>query len=510
VVDISTTGFGTQPLYFPPTSIPMLPGLNLSDDEKRLVARMESRARPARAQMLISDAYYRGMQVIRDLGIAIPPELAGLRTLVGVPRLAVDPIVERCALDSFRFPNQTDANQDLTDIWQMNGMDAELSMALTDTKALGQSWFTVGAPLEAGDVPMIRAESPLNISALWDVRTMKPSAVLQAFWLDEQRHAAVYFPDQTIQIAQNNEYQWVVIDRDQHNFGEVPVRRIANRARSNFRDGYSAITPELMSITDAMCRTLLGLEVAREFYSVPQKLILGATEADFQNADGSPKSAWSTYISRVLALERDEGGNVPTVQQMTPYDPAVFTKLIDMYSGIASGILGLPPQYVGLYTMGNPVSAESAQVSESRLDRQAVNDMSSWSQSLREVAQLALRFMNGGTLPEEARRLQVDWKSPTMQSMAQMSDAMFKQVSAGSVPATSDVTLKKLGYSDIERARLEEDRLLDQGRQLLLEVSHDLTAKAARVDKSLLNDVTAQPAGAVPGPDAANVKPAAK
>jgi hypothetical protein len=45
---------------------------------------------------------------------------------------------------------------------------------------------------------------------------------------------------------------------------------------------------------------------------------------------------------------------------------------------------------------------------------------------------------------------------------------------------------------------------------LLLEVSHDITAKAARVDKSLINDVTAQPAGAVPGPDAANVKPAAK
>jgi hypothetical protein len=492
VVDNGTTslGFlGQQPFYFPPISIPTLPGLNLTDDEKRLVSLMESRGRLARAQMLISDAYYRGMQVIRDLGIAIPPQLSGLRTLVGVPRLAVDPIVERCALDSFRFPNQTDANQDLTDVWTMNGGDSELTLALTDTKALGRSWVTVGSPIEAGDAPMIRAESPLNISALWDVRTLKPSAVLQAFWLDEQRHAAVMFPDQTITVAQNNDYQWVVVDRDQHNFGEVPIRRIPNRARANFRDGYSAITPELMSITDAMCRTLLGLEVSREFYSVPQKIILGATEADFQNADGTPKSAWSTYISNVLALEADEDGNKPEIKQLQPYDPSVYTKLIDMYSGIAAGILGVPAQYVGLYTQGNPVSAEAAQVSESRLDRQAKNDMSSWNQPLREVAQLALRFMNNGVLPEEARRLQVDWKDPAMLSISQVSDAYSKQASEGMVPATSDVVLKRLGYSDVERARLAADRAVDGGESLLLELAKSLSAKAARVDKSVLADI---------------------
>src|SRR6266704_4355954 len=117
----------------------------------------------------------------------------------------------------------------------------------------------------------------------------------------------------------------------------------------------------------------------------------------------------------MLALERDEDGNLPEIHQMQPFDPSVFTKLIDMYSGVAAGILGVPAQYVGLYTQGNPVSAEAAQVSESRLDRQAKNDMASWNQPLREVAQLALRFMNNGVLPDEARRLQVDWKDPSLQ-----------------------------------------------------------------------------------------------
>ncbi|MBQ1164406.1 hypothetical protein KBZ21_41180, partial [Streptomyces sp. A73] len=42
------------------------------------------------------------------------------------------------------------------------------------------------------------------------------------------------------------------------------------------------------------------------FYGAPQRYILGASESAFQDAEGNTKSAWETYIGRVLALERDE------------------------------------------------------------------------------------------------------------------------------------------------------------------------------------------------------------
>ncbi|MBQ1164418.1 hypothetical protein KBZ21_41245, partial [Streptomyces sp. A73] len=41
------------------------------------------------------------------------------------------------------------------------------------------------------------------------------------------------------------------------------------------------------------------------FYGAPQRYILGASESAFQDAEGNTKSAWETYIGRVLALERD-------------------------------------------------------------------------------------------------------------------------------------------------------------------------------------------------------------
>lgn len=46
------------------------------------------------------------------------------------------------------------------------------------------------------------------------------------------------------------------------------------------------------------------------------------------------------------------------------------------------------------------------------------------------------------------------------------SDAITKQIAAGAVPATSDVTLKGLGYSAVDRQRLEQDRSADDSRNL--------------------------------------------
>jgi hypothetical protein len=53
------------------------------------------------------------------------------------------------------------------------------------------------------------------------------------------------------------------------------------------------------------------------------------------------------------------------------------------------------------------------------------------------------------------------------------------------------VTLKRLGYSAVERARLAADRLLDGGDSLLNELAHSIVAKDVRVDKALAADLGA-------------------
>jgi len=500
--------WASYPRPFSPTTIPTLPLVNLSDDERAMIGRLQSRAQLDRSDMLLTNSYYKGEQIIRNLKIAIPDEIAGqLRTLVGWSRIAVDPYVERLGADGFRLVGATDSDQDLWDMWDDNGLQAEQSLAFTDALAMGRSYWLVGSPDEPGGSPRITVESPLNMAVLWDLTGTKAKCALQGYWVDDVMHAALMLPDSTIQIAQDDRKQWQIVDRDDHGFGVVPIGRMANNPRADWRDGYSNITPELMSIVDGACRTLLGLEVAREFYSVPQKLILGAAESDFQAPDGTPKKAWDTYVNKVLALERNDDGDLPEVKQLTPYDPTVFTKLVEMYASQAAGILAAVPQDLGLYTQGNPTSAEAAAVADARRDRRARRMQVVFGVPMVKAMQFGIRYQHNGDLPEEFKRMAVDWAGVAIETPGVTADAITKQISAGAIPAASDETLKALGWSAVQRARLEQDRKLDQGQSMLEEIAHSMEARALRTAKAVTADAATENApvvvaGATPTPAA--------
>lgn len=491
---------------FPHSTIPTMPLLGLSDSERALIETLRNQAYRLRADMLLTESYYLGVQVIQNLRIAIPKELEFLRTLVGWPAMAVDPYVERLRADSFRVPDATEGDDYLADIFADNDFASEQSLAFTDALSMGRSYWMVGSPLETGGAPQVTVESPLNMGVLWDLRGTTPRAAMQEYWSsDGRRRGALLVPNQTVHLAENDKGEWEVFDRDEHGFDFVPVVRMAHRPRTNNRDGRSAISPALRSYTDAACRTLLGLEVARELYSVPQRIILGATEADFQKSDGTAKSAWDTYITRVLALERDDEGNLPELKQMTPYDPSVFTKLLDWFASAAAGEVAATPQDMGLYTQGNPASADAVVAGESRRDRRGIKMQHQFGTPLIRVAQYAARFDNRGVLPDKYRRLECDWDSVSMATPGVTADAVTKEIAAGSVPPTSDVVLKKLGYSRVERARLAQDREADGAQSLLAEIASNLQVKQAREDKVAIKD--AAPAASMP--DSAPIKPPA-
>lgn len=447
------------PPTFSPTSIPTLPALSLTVDEKHLIEHLQRRQRADRKNLILCNSYYMGAQIIDNLKIAIPEELAlRLRTLVGWPRIAVDPYVERLSVEGFRLPGETDINTDLQDLWHENGLDAEFPMATTDALSMGRAYWLVGSPLTPGDAPRITVESPLNMTVGWDLSGRRVKVAMQSYMVDNQRHSVLLLPGRTIELVQDEFLTWQLVNRVNHGFEHTGVVRMANNPRTDNRDGYSEITPELMSIVDGACRTLLGLEVARELYSVPQKLLLGASETDFQNPNGEVRKAWDTYINHILALERDDEGNLPEVKQLVAYDPATFTKLIEMYASQASGILAADPRDLGLYTEGNPVSTESAQVSEGRRDRRARRKQDVFGVPLVEVAQTAQRFMNDGDLPDRFKRMAVDWADVAIRNDAVTADMLTKYIGADVLPARSDVTLKRAGFSAVERQQIEQDR----------------------------------------------------
>jgi hypothetical protein len=231
---------------------------------------------------------------------------------------------------------------------------------------------------------------------------------------------------------------------------------MANRQRTADRVGKSEITPEVMSITDAACRRLMGMEVAAEFFGAPQRYILGASESAFQDADGTAKSAWETYIGRVLALERDEDGNVPDVGQFAAHDPTGMTKIIDLYARIMSSQFGLPPHMLG-YTTDNPASADAIRSTEAKLVKRSERRIRRYGAAWQQAMRLAL-WVRDGEPPDKTRRIETVWRNPATPTVAAQADATVKLVQAGILPADSDVTLEMAGLTEGQRQRVTADR----------------------------------------------------
>lgn len=439
-----------------PVSVPDVKGL--TDQEKSLIATLDSGFLRDRFQMQVSDAYYTGGQRIKNLRIAVPVELEFLRTIVGWPALAVDPYVERLQVDGFRLPGATSADQLLTDLWITNDLASLLPLALTDALAIGHGYWMLGTSPDGDEIPKVTVESPLNVAVKWDLSGTKPEAAWQTYWQDGRYHGVLMTPNVTVSVATDDSGNWQVVSRDEHNLGFVPLIRMPYAPRTNQRGGRSAITPAIRSITDSACRDLLALEVSREFYSVPRITMLGATEADFVNSDGTAKTAWETLITRFNAFERDEEGNLPEIHQTSAYDPSVFTKLLDMRASQISSHVAAPPQDLGLFTSGNPTSADAVGAMEARRARRGGVMQRTFGVAIADLMKMQMQFMGKGKLPDKYRNVIAEWTSLEDVSFAARSDAMTKQIGAGVVLPDSDIALRKLGYTAYERAVIKRER----------------------------------------------------
>lgn len=446
-------------------TIPELPLLTLSDDEENLLNALRTDLMACRYPMELRDCYYNGEQLIRDLGISIPPQLKGLHTVIGWPQIGVDALEQRLDIEAWRYADAPEESAELEDLWEPNELIAESQLAHLDSFIYRRSYVAVGAGDEEDAPPLITVESPLDMTLFYDARKRAVTSALRMYMEGEQQAAVLYLPDQTVHLEESRDGGWDVTDRDMHGLGVVTVVRIANRQRVADRSGRSEITPPVMSITDAACRTLLGMEVAREFYGAPQRYILGASESAFQDAEGNPKSAWETYIGRVLALERDEDGEIPQVGTFAAYDPSAYTKIVDLYARIMATQLGLPPHYLG-YTTDNPASADAIRSTEAQLVKRAERKQTVLSAVWAQVLRLAL-LVSTGEVPDRARRIETVWRNAATPTIAAQTDAAVKLVQQGILPADSDVTLEMVGLTESQRQRVQSDRRRARGATLL-------------------------------------------
>lgn len=78
----------------------------------------------------VRQMYFDSKNALKDLGIAIPPDMKNIEMVLGWPAKAVDGLARRNKMDGFVIPGNSSAELGIDEIWDANNMALEASQGV--------------------------------------------------------------------------------------------------------------------------------------------------------------------------------------------------------------------------------------------------------------------------------------------------------------------------------------------------------------------------------------------
>jgi hypothetical protein len=317
---------------------------------------------------------------------------------------------------------------------------------------------------------LISAFSAETASAIWDPRKKRIRCGLVVSDVDQSEGSIariteyVMFTETTvIRIGCLKSGAWVSTRAD-HSMGRPPMEPFVY-GRSNDRPfGQSRISRAVMSITDRAMRAVLRSEVSAEFFTTPQRWIMGAPDGLFLE-----NSKWEAYIGNIFALNRDEDGETPTTGQFPQMSMEPHLNHMRQLAAEFAGETNIPVAYLGVIH-DNPASAEAMFAASEELIIEANNLNAANSESLRNIGLMAQAILSNvafDALTDEQKNIQAKFRNPARPSVVSSSDAMVKQVAAIPWIAETQVALEELGYTNEQIMRMLSDKRRGDSSALL-------------------------------------------
>lgn len=399
--------------------------------------------------------YYQGQQRVEQLGMAIPPAMRRFLVVANWCRTVVDTINSRQQVRSLTLPGEETADPTLRAIWDASNLSAHVSMFNADRMIYGRAFMSVGANEKDKTLPLVRVESPREMTAIVDARREVVTSAARFYGWDDKLPVAesskslraskvtLYLPDQTIWAETDGFGQWVEVDRDVHKLGAVPVVMHLNRRMSGSWVGESQMT-DVIPLVDASARSLTNLQFAQEAHGIPRMFMTGVAKGDFVDSEGKPVPQFEAYFDAIHMITDPQG----KVGQLTAADLKNFETAISIYGKQASTVTGFPARYFGLLT-ANPPAEGAIHADESTLTRSVEEQNEQVGATLGWAGALALRFATGDWV--EGNKVRVDWFDPGTPTVSQREDALAKRRAAGVL--SREGYWDELGWSEARKAK---------------------------------------------------------
>lgn len=501
-------------------------------EDSALLQRLENKVDSYKQINRLLKAYYEGNIWLNKIGFSVPPKMKEFQTVVGWPAIIVDVIEERLKwkgwfdlsilddpaamqqdqeinldpnadpLQDVPQPVTTDAaiQKFFDDVYLDNSLEAEAPMVHLDALIFGCGFATVGTrdPDDLEQTPLVTTESTELTTGIYDPQKRRLTSGV-VFRTDDEGNimrAALMKLDETIYLRRiGTNGRWIVEHKDQHGLGRLPLVPFINRPMGSRRSGRSEITRPIRGYTDIGVRTILGMETNREFFSAPQRYVLGATEDDFRDEAGNKIPGWQSIVGRLWGIGRNEDGELPQVGQWDPSPSRPYLEQIQGLSQLVAADGAVPQTYLG-FMSDNPASADAIRALESRLIKRSERRITSFGWSWNEVGRLAWMMKNNAT---DFPRLDTDWGNPATPTMQADADWAIKLIAAKVLSPNSTIARNRLNFTKSEQAIIEQENRREEAKARV-QAKRDQAAALQQAE------ATAQ-IGAKYGPQAGSGKP---
>jgi len=336
------------------------------------------------------DIYRRGalnLQKIYDMknrdynpGITIPDKLREqYRATLGWGSKAVDSLADRLVFREF-----DNDNYNLNEIFQLNSAD----ILLDDAKlsALINSCSFIYISEGEDNFPRLQVIQGSEATGILDPVTRLLTEGYAVLSRDDSgkpkeelyfiKGLTAYYKDgQIVRYATNNAPAPLLVP-------------IIHRPDSSRPFGRSRITPAAVYYQKYAKRTLERADITAEFYSWPQKYVVGL------DSDAEPLEKWKATVSSFLQFDKSEDGTIPKLGQFTVPSMSPFVEQLRTAASGFAGETGLTLDDLG-FPSDNPSSAEAIKASHETLRLQAEKAQRDFSSGFLNAGYLAASLRDG-------------------------------------------------------------------------------------------------------------------
>lgn len=449
----------------------------LQDEDAKAFMRMLQTIRTKRKANQERIEYADAERTLQEIGFSIPDYMKdAFQTPLGWAEKVYKVPSRRIRPDGFSLVRSSSLLDEVEEIFYEHHTVMMERMAIEASLELGPAFVfvTPGDPANNEPRVLITARNALDATAETDNRTGR---TLRALEVVSAREYLLYLPGVTKRIALSDKTSDYEVTTSHRGIpGRVMVTPYVWGKSLRRPYGKSRITKPIMGFVNAGVRTLLRQEVTAEFYSSPQRALLGANKAHFTGPDGKPISPLQALIGGIWGLpdiRDEETGDLvrPKIEQLTQ---ASFQPHGEMMRGLAmqvSGESSIPVAYLGVLH-DNPSSADAIRANESDMINMLMDELDNYGVARVQVARDVAALLNNGwtdAMDKELRGLQANFRDPGTVTKSEQSDAGLKYVSAFP-EGDPEVAMEIYGLSrmQIQRNMRHRQTLLAQQRMAQL------------------------------------------